>query len=233
MSIVEQTRIALLELFPDLAAADAEARAKAETEAEAAEAAEAVPAAEAEQEVTAAAAAGATETATPPPAEESAEAAAPAAETATAPAAKEPAKEPVEEEPRRNGVAVGDYDRHGVHLDVLCDPQQVVAAAEILDRAGFFIEAITGVDWLKEDQMEVVYDYNRTDGQLCRVVVRTRIPRAEPELPSIANVYPGANWHEREAYDFFGIRFQGHPDLTRILLPEDADFYPLLKDFTP
>ncbi|VAW34510.1 NADH-ubiquinone oxidoreductase chain C [hydrothermal vent metagenome] len=227
MSIVEQTRIALLELFPDLAAADAEARAKAE--AEAAEAAEALAPAEAEQEVTAAAATGEAETATPPPAEESAESAAPEAEAAAAPAAKEP----VEEGPRQNGVAVGDYDRHGVHLDVLCDPQQVVTAAEILDQAGFFIEAITGVDWLKEDQMEVIYDYNRTDGRLCRVVVRTRIPRAEPELPSIANVYPGANWHEREAYDFFGIRFRGHPDLTRILLPEDADFYPLLKDFTP
>ncbi len=217
MSIVEQTRIALLELFPDLAAADAEARAKAEAEAPAPD--------EAEQEVTAAAAAGETGEAAPAPAEENAEA--PAAEKAAA------AKEPVaEEEPRQNGVAIGDYDRHGVHLDVLCDPQQVVAAAEILDQAGFFIEAITGVDWLKEDQMEVIYDYNRNDGQLCRVVVRTRIPRAEPELPSIANVYPGANWHERETYDFFGIHFLGHPDLTRILLPEDADFYPLLKDFT-
>ncbi len=204
MSIVEQTRIALLELVPDLAAADAEARAKAETEA-----AEAMTPAEVEQEVTATAETG-------------------AAEAAAAPAAKEPE----EEGPRQNGVAVSDYAGHGVHLDVLCDPQQVVAAAEILDQAGFFIEAITGIDWLKEDQMEVVYDYNCSDGRLCRVVVRTRIPRAEPELPSIANVYPGANWHEREAYDFFGIRFQGHPDLTRILLPEDADFYPLLKDFT-
>ncbi|HDL98957.1 MAG TPA: NADH-quinone oxidoreductase subunit C, partial [Desulfobacteraceae bacterium] len=211
MNIVEQTRIALLELFPDLAAADAEARAKAE--AEAAEAAEAVAPVEAEQEVTAAAATGEAETATPPPAEESAEAATP--ETKAAAAEKEPAAEG----PRQNGVAVGDYDRHGVHLDVLCDPQQVAAAAEILDQAGFFIEAITGVDWLKEDQMEVIYDYNRNDGRLCRVVVRTRIPRAEPELPSITNVYPGANWHEREAYDFFGIRFLGHPDLTRILLP--------------
>ncbi len=232
MSIVEQTRIALLELFPDLAAADAEARAEAEAEtaeamtpAEAeAETAEAMTPAEAEQEVTAAAETGETETATPAPAEKNAEV--PATETAAA-------KEPAEEGPRQNGVAIGDYDRHGVHLDVLCDPQQVVAAAEILDQAGFFIEAITGVDWLKEDQMEVIYDYSRNDGRLCRVVVRTRVPRAEPELPSIANVYPGANWHEREAYDFFGIRFQGHPDLTRILLPEDADFYPLLKDFTP
>ncbi len=222
MSIVEQTRIALLELFPDLAAADAEARAKAE--AEAAEAAEAPAPDEAEQEVTAAAETGETETATPAPAEKNAEV--PATETAAA-------KEPAEEGPRQNGVAIGDYDRHGVHLDVLCDPQQVVAAAEILDQAGFFIEAITGVDWLKEDQMEVIYDYSRNDGRLCRVVVRTRVPRAEPELPSIANVYPGANWHERETYDFFGIHFLGHPDLTRILLPEDADFYPLLKDFTP
>ena len=53
-----------------------------------------------------------------------------------------------------------------------------------------------------------------------------------PEIPTIANVYPGANWHERETHDFFGIRFLGHPDLTPFLLPEDADYHPLRKDYT-
>jgi NADH-quinone oxidoreductase subunit C len=153
-----------------------------------------------------------------------------------------------------------DHAAKGYHLDVRVGPDQVVAAAEIMDRAGFFLEAITGVDWLVEaatappkpqapsdtgetaeggemtaeeaapvtPEMEVVYDYSIIS-ELCRVVVRTRIPRATPELPSIQQIFPGANWHERETHDFFGIKFVGHPDLTPFLLPEDADFHPLLK----
>ena len=81
-----------------------------------------------------------------------------------------------------------------------------------------------------EPQMEVVYDYSHID-VLCRVVVRARIPRDKPEIPTISEVFSGANWHERETHDFFGIKFVGHPDLSPLLLPEDADFHPLLKDF--
>jgi len=144
------------------------------------------------------------------------EAAAPAA-AATAPASP---------------LKVTDYRTRGFHLDVTVAPAQVVAAAEILDRAGFFIEAVTGVDWLAEHQMEVVYDFNHM-AELCRVAVRTRLDRARPEVPTISAVFPGANWHERETHDFFGIVFTGHPDLSPLLLPEDADFHPLLKDFKP
>ena len=66
--------------------------------------------------------------------------------------------------------------------------------------------------------MEVVYDYFHPAKTL-RVVVRTRIPRDNPEIPTISKVFPGANWHERETHDFFGIRFLGHPDLTRSCCP--------------
>ncbi|MDF1576835.1 MAG: NADH-quinone oxidoreductase subunit C [Desulfobulbales bacterium] len=155
-----------------------------------------------------------------------------------------------------------DYRFKGYHLDVEVGPDQVVAAAELLDRRGFFLEAITGVDWLGKaplsnqpeveageagegggagkaeaatapptDKMEVVYDYNRTVGELCRVAVRCRLDRANPELPTVSRLIPGANWHERETHDFFGIIFSGHPDLSPLLLPEDADFHPLRKDF--
>ena len=60
---------------------------------------------------------------------------------------------------------------------------------------------------------------------------RTRVPRDRPQLPTISTVFPGANWHERETHDFFGIRFEGHPDLSPLLLPEDATYHPLRKDF--
>ena len=118
----------------------------------------------------------------------------------------------------------------GYNLNVALLPSQVVAAAEFLDAHGFAIDTVTGVDWLAAGQMEVVYDYFHPSEQM-RVAVRTRVPRSQPELPTISRVFPGANWHERETHEFFGIRFLGHPDLSPLLLPEDADYHPLRKDF--
>ena len=134
------------------------------------------------------------------------------------------------EPPPPPGPRETDYKAKGYHLDVDLPPEKVVAAAEILNRENFFIEAITGVDWMDEQQLEVVYDFNHFD-ELCRVVVRTRLDRNNPEVPTISHIYQGANWHERETHDFFGIIFTGHPNLEPLLLPEDADFHPLLKDF--
>jgi len=152
-----------------------------------------------------------------------------------------------------------DHAAKGYHLDVLATPERLVDMVLCLDREGFFIEAITGVDWLAPkappkapkaegeageeapaqeaeepkapDEMEAVYDFNHYD-ELCRIVLRVRVPRDNPHVPSICAVYPGADWHERETHDFFGIVFDGHPNLEPLLLPEDADFHPLRKDFT-
>lgn len=118
----------------------------------------------------------------------------------------------------------------GYHLDAKVAPDQVVLAAEFLDQHGFVIDSVTGVDWMASGEMEVVYDYFHLTEPL-HVVVRTRISRDNPELPTISKVFPGANWHERETHDFLGIRFQGHPDLSPLLLPEDATYHPLRKDF--
>ena len=131
------------------------------------------------------------------------------------------------------GVRVTDTAKHGHHLEVLCPPDQVVALAEVMNRDGYFLESISGVDWLEAQQLEVVYDYNRLGGEHCRVMVRTRIARDTPQLPTISGVFPAADWHERETFDFYGVIFQDHPNLIRILLPEDADFFPLRKDYLP
>jgi len=173
-------------------------------------------------------------------------------------------------------VSETEYARKGFALDVQVAPEQLVAAVSALDAEGFFIEAVTGVDWLgeqaalrkeaeakaaaeakakaeaaaaageeappaepvaeqgelPEDALEAVYDFNHYES-LCRVTIRTRVPRSKPEVPTITQIYPGANWHERETHDFFGITFVGHPYLEPLLLPEDADYHPLLKDFRP
>jgi NADH-quinone oxidoreductase subunit C len=124
-----------------------------------------------------------------------------------------------------------EHAARGCHLEATLAPDEVVAAARLMDEHGFAIDAVTGVDWLAEGQMEVIYDYFHPVHGL-RVAVRARLPRENPEIPTISEVFPGANWHERETHDFFGIRFTGHPNLTPLLLPEDAVYHPLRKDFS-
>jgi len=123
-----------------------------------------------------------------------------------------------------------DHAAKGYDLDVALAAGGVVAAAEYLGGIGFSLDTMTGVDWIAQNEMEVVYDYFHPASPL-RIVVRTRVPRDNPEVPTVSGVFPGANWHERETHDFFGIRFAGHPNLTPLLLPEDADYHPLRKDF--
>jgi NADH-quinone oxidoreductase subunit C len=170
---------------------------------------------------------------TPPPAPAPAVAPAPVATPATAPAGAAPAAKPAAAAPAPvllPPLHACDPALKGYNLNATVAPDQVIAAAQLLDRAGFGLDAVTGVDWMAQNEMEVVYDYFHPIASL-RVVVRTRVPRATPELPTISPVFPGANWHERETHDFFGIRFTGHPNLKPFLLPEDADFHPLRKDY--
>ena len=94
-----------------------------------------------------------------------------------------------------------------------------------------FLADLCGVDWRgkREPRFEVVYNlYSipRAD----RIRVKIRVPEEE-EVPSVTGVWPTANWHEREVFDMFGLRFTGHPDLQRILMPEDWEGYPLRKDY--
>ena len=124
-------------------------------------------------------------------------------------------------------VADGDYAKTGYHLEVAARPDQMPAVAQAMLEQGCFLESLTAVD-LRES-FTLVYHFANFY-ELCRTVVHASLAKGA-QAPTISQVYPAADWYEREVYDLFGIKFAGHPDLKRILLPDDADFHPLLKDF--
>jgi NADH-quinone oxidoreductase subunit C len=64
-----------------------------------------------------------------------------------------------------------------------------------------------------------------------KVVLKTLVPKEDPHLPTVEHIWKTAQWHEREAYDLYGIIFENHSDLRRILLPDDWEGYPLRKDY--
>ena len=124
-------------------------------------------------------------------------------------------------------VADGDYAKTGYHLEVAARPDQMPEVAQAMLAQGCFLESLTAVD-LRES-FSLVYHFANFS-ELCRTAVHASLPKGA-QAPTISHIYPGADWYEREVYDLFGIRFAGHPNLKRILLPDDADFHPLLKDF--
>ena len=93
---------------------------------------------------------------------------------------------------------------------------------------------ITCVDYLHyrgaADRYGLVYLLANTETNE-RLTVRTYVNDPDPAVPSVENIWQGANWLEREVWDLFGIHFEGHPDLRRILLPEDFTAHPLRKDY--
>jgi NADH-quinone oxidoreductase subunit C len=98
--------------------------------------------------------------------------------------------------------------------------------------AGFgFLAELTAIDWLpREPRFEVVYILVSIEHRL-RLRVKVRLPGDDPRLPTVSDVWPAANWLEREVWDMFGIAFDGHPDPRRLLMPEDWEGYPLRKDY--
>jgi NADH-quinone oxidoreductase subunit D/NADH-quinone oxidoreductase subunit C/D len=104
-------------------------------------------------------------------------------------------------------------------------------ATSLRDDFGYdFLSSVTGVDYLPDDQMEVVYHAYQTTGGPA-LVYKVQVARDNPVVPSLTPVFPGANLQEREAWDLMGIRFEGHPDLKRVLLWEGFHGHPLLKDW--
>jgi NADH-quinone oxidoreductase subunit C len=127
-------------------------------------------------------------------------------------------------------------DAKNVHV---CDPPQVlVTPALIRDVARFCrdddvlafdsLMCLSALD--RGDSLSVVYHLHST-AHRHKLALRVDVSRIEPVVPTVEDVWATAQWHEREAYDLMGIRFDGHSDLRRILLPDDWQGHPLRKDY--
>ncbi len=124
-------------------------------------------------------------------------------------------------------VAEGDYAKTGYHLEVAALPAQMPDVAQAMLAADCFLESFTAVDL--GETFDLVYHF-ASFFELCRTAVHVPLGKKKG-MPTISHIYPGADWYEREVFDLFGVHFFNHPNLKRLLLPEDADFHPLLKDF--
>ena len=130
-----------------------------------------------------------------------------------------------------DAVTGGTFDRGELML--------TIAAPKIVSICGFLkydqkfvrLSTVTAVDrYPAEPRFEVVYHLHSVE-QKQRVRLKCAVHGADPVIESVTSVWRGANWYEREVFDLFGIRFLQHPDLRRILMPDDWEGYPLRKDY--
>jgi NADH-quinone oxidoreductase subunit C len=135
---------------------------------------------------------------------------------------------------KRFSGKVGDFKDDVPEPYLLVDGDAIVEVCRFLrDDADLKFEVLsdqTAVDWPKEEKIQLVYhlySYSRRH----QIVLKVDLPRANPKIATVENIWKVANWFEREIFDLFGVIFEGHSDLRRILLPEDWEGYPLRKDY--
>ena len=128
-------------------------------------------------------------------------------------------------------VTAGKFDRGELTLEIA--PAKIVSVCGFLkyDQKFVRLSTVTAVDrYPAEPRFEIVYHLHSVERNT-RLRLKARVTGDAPEIESICSVWRGANWYEREVFDLFGIRFNGHPDLKRILMPDDWEGHPLRKDY--
>jgi NADH-quinone oxidoreductase subunit C len=116
-------------------------------------------------------------------------------------------------------------------LEIAAEKIAAVCAFLKAERAFSRLSTVTAVDrYPSEPRFEVVYHLHSIErGE--RLRLKCRLPGADPAIESVTSVWRGANWYEREVFDLFGIHFNNHPNLRRIMLPDDWEGHPLRKDY--
>ncbi|OPY77361.1 MAG: NADH-quinone oxidoreductase subunit C [Syntrophorhabdus sp. PtaU1.Bin058] len=122
------------------------------------------------------------------------------------------------------------YDKQGYHLAIEARTGNLQNIVDFFDKREFYIVDLFCVDY--QDYLELVYFFN-THRELCRIKVTLKLDPEKPVAPTISNIYPMASWYEREVHEFFGVYFEGHPNLTYLFLHDGIDHYPLRKKHVP
>jgi NADH-quinone oxidoreductase subunit C len=131
---------------------------------------------------------------------------------------------------KADGLADAKLDRGELTLTVA--PGDLRAALETLKAAGYnAFEDMTAVDWFPSQPRFQLSYHILSHAYKERIRLSTRVSGEDPVVGSITRVWPGANYYEREVFDLFGVRFEGHPNLRRILMPEEWTGHPLRKDY--
>ena len=128
------------------------------------------------------------------------------------------------------GASVSEF-RDDATLAVAAD--KIVSACQLIHELGFeMLSALTAVDYWPQaaPRFNVIYQFRSVSKNLV-LALRVPVPGINPSLPTVSHIYSNANWRERELWDMFGIKFEGHPDLRRILMPADWEGHPLRKDY--
>ncbi len=116
---------------------------------------------------------------------------------------------------------------------VIIDRSELLGAMAFLrdepDLSFGFLSSVTATDWPERDPRYWVAYELYSMAHRHRLRIKVGLPAEDARLPSVTSMFPTADWHERETFDFYGIVFDGHPDLRRILLPDDWEGHPLLK----
>ncbi|MGA2831917.1 MAG: NADH-quinone oxidoreductase subunit C [Terracidiphilus sp.] len=122
------------------------------------------------------------------------------------------------------------FDRGELTLTITAD--QICAAASTVQEAGYnFFEDVTAVDWFPSSPRFQLSYHIVSHSHKERIRLRVMLDGAAPTVESITPVWPAANFYEREVFDLFGIVFEGHPNLCRIMMPDDWQGHPLRKDY--
>jgi NADH-quinone oxidoreductase subunit C len=122
------------------------------------------------------------------------------------------------------------WDRDELTLTI--PREDIVAAAKTVQQAGYnFLEDITAVDWFPAVPRFQISYHVLSHAYKERIRLRVMIDEASASLDSLTPVWPSADYYEREVFDLFGVRFDGHPNLRRIMMPDDWSGHPLRKDY--
>lgn len=139
--------------------------------------------------------------------------------------------QPIVEKLEKALGAQASEDRGEVSLIV--PAEKLVEACRQVKGLGFeLLSALTAVDYWPEEapRFHIIYQFTSVSKNL-RLGLRVPVPGVNPSVPSVSGIYRNANWRERELWDMFGIKAEGHPDLRRILMPADWEGHPLRKDY--